>query len=92
MKREWGSIVLVTGLTLTLSVASGWAGPPNPTQSDDFGNTAGGTNALLHTPGLVGSSDRIDGHDNTPSETKRSGATGRAMAIPPLALARSLLT
>ena len=39
----------LAGILLTLAQAIVWAGPPpNPTQSDSQGNTAGGTGVLLH--------------------------------------------
>jgi hypothetical protein len=36
-------------MVLLLGSGLSWAGPPNPTASDQFGNTAGGTNALFNT-------------------------------------------
>jgi hypothetical protein len=39
---------VVAGLVFTLAGASSWAGPPNNDVSDEWGNTAGGTNALVH--------------------------------------------
>ena len=40
---------IVAGLVFTLAGASSWgAGPPNNDVSDSFGNTAGGTNALVN--------------------------------------------
>jgi hypothetical protein len=41
-----GSTVAIAGLVLLLGSGLAWAGPPNPTPSDDRGNTAGGTDAL----------------------------------------------
>ena len=39
----------VAGLIFTLGGVSSWgAGPPNNDVSDSFGNTAGGTNALVN--------------------------------------------
>jgi trimeric autotransporter adhesin len=38
----------VVGLVLLLRSGASWAGPPNPTASDAYANTAGGTNALYH--------------------------------------------
>jgi hypothetical protein len=36
----------IAGLLLLLGTEPSWAGPPNPTPSDGFANTAGGTGAL----------------------------------------------
>ena len=46
---------LVAGLIVTLAFTSSWGGPPpNPTDSDNNGNTAGGTDALQAlTQGVV---------------------------------------
>jgi Chaperone of endosialidase len=51
MKRLAG--LTIAGLILVLGGTSSWGGPPNPTQSDDNRNTAGGTDALVNvTDGL----------------------------------------
>jgi len=49
MNRVWRSIFVVVGLALMLERAPCWGGPPNPTQSDAGGNTAGGSGALQNT-------------------------------------------
>jgi hypothetical protein len=49
--------LLVAAVVIVLVAAPGWAGPPNPTESDVQGNTAGGTNAL--------SAVTVDGSQNT---------------------------
>src|SRR6516164_11068139 len=38
----------IAGLLLLLGSGLVWAGPPNPTPSDNLGNTAGGAFALYH--------------------------------------------
>jgi len=46
--------LVIAGLMLMLGVAQSWGGPPNPTDSDANGNTAGGSGALLNvTTGTV---------------------------------------
>jgi hypothetical protein len=67
--------VIVAGLVLTLGRATSWAGPPNPTDSDPFGNTAGGTDALLNvTPGPngAGQSNTAFGFESLQSDTSGS--------------------
>ena len=55
-------LIMLTGLGLLLGVTPGWGGgPPNPTMSDAYGNTAGGTGALLkNAPDTM-----LDGNGNT---------------------------
>ena len=54
MKRLAG--LTIASLILILGGTSSWGGPPNPTQSDDNRNTAGGTDALVNV---------TDGQNNT---------------------------
>lgn len=72
MKRVVGLVFLVTSLAFALGATPSRAGaPPNPTASSS-GNTAGGTNALIHnTTGLDNTafgddalSGNTDGRDN----------------------------
>jgi hypothetical protein len=39
------------GFLLLLGASPGWAGPPNPTSSDNLGNTAGGSGVLINNQG-----------------------------------------
>jgi hypothetical protein len=43
--------LVIAGLVLMVGVTPSWGGPPNPTASDEHGNTAGGTGALEATFG-----------------------------------------
>src|SRR5262249_29642190 len=49
MHRTACLVLSIVGLVCWLAVSQSWGGPPNPTPSDANGNTAGGTNALVHT-------------------------------------------
>src|ERR1700730_121816 len=65
VRREVGKLsksgaLGMAGLVLLLGGGLSWAAPPNPTLSDDFENTAGGTGALRSNLG----SD-ISGYANT---------------------------
>src|SRR5215470_924387 len=53
--------LVIAGLALMLGVTLSWGGPPNPTASDDEGNTAGGSGALIN----VFTSDPGEGEQNT---------------------------
>jgi hypothetical protein len=67
---------VVAGLVLMVGVTSGWGGPPNNDVSDAQGNTAGGTNALLHT---TGSYNTAFGNNALYSSTIRFGNTASGM-------------
>jgi hypothetical protein len=54
MNKVLSTAVVVAGLAILLRGTAGWAGPPNPTQSDNNNNTAGGTNALINNTGGFG--------------------------------------
>jgi Chaperone of endosialidase len=51
LPRPWQRALLVAGLVLALHGAARAGGPPNPTQSDKEGNTAGGTGVLVKNTG-----------------------------------------
>ncbi len=74
MNSRYSLYVVVTGIVLTLRVGPSWGGPPNPTPSDGNGNTAGGTNALVNTTGILNTASgfaalllNTTGNDNTAS-------------------------
>jgi trimeric autotransporter adhesin len=46
--RETGKLLGGVSLVVLLGTGLSWAGPPNPTQSDNLANTAGGSGALLN--------------------------------------------
>src|SRR5262249_24058882 len=63
MKKIRRNAVVVACLVLALGGAASWAGPPNNDVSDAYGNTAGGTKALVNnTPA---SSGNPYGHHDT---------------------------
>ena len=47
-KLSKGVTLGIAGLLLLLGIGHSWAGPPNPTPTDNLGNTAGGTGALVN--------------------------------------------
>ena len=51
MTRKIISTLPLTLLVVAQVTAPCWSAPPNPTLSDNFGNTAGGTGALMNTTG-----------------------------------------
>src|ERR1700680_4254777 len=67
LKSLTGSVCLflATMAVIGLSATPSWGQqPPDPTSSDSFGNTAGGSNALMsNTPDTSGNS--TDGYYNT---------------------------
>ena len=60
MKRIARFLIVNIGLVLLLSATPSWGGPPNPTDSDENGNTTGETDALVNV--VTGASG---GFDNT---------------------------
>ena len=64
-------LVIVTGLGLLLGVTPSWGQqPPDPTASDSFGNTAGGTDSLLNnTPDPNGTNNTAFGFEALLSNT-----------------------
>src|SRR5215510_5004108 len=50
-RRGWGLAFVVAVFILMLGLGPSWGGPPNPTESDDQGNTAGGSFALESNEG-----------------------------------------
>ena len=61
MNKVLSSAVVVAGLVFTLGGAASWGAgpPPNPTDSDNLGNTAGGRSALANN--TTGSSNTAFG-------------------------------
>ena len=69
-KLSKSSTLGIAGLLLLLGSGLAWAGPPNPTASDNAGNTAGGSSALINN---MGSRNSAFGADALNSNTTGDG-------------------
>ena len=85
MNRNARIAVLLSAACLTFNVSPSWGGgPPNPTPSDFYGNTAGGTSALLETTGSKNTAfgfyaltNNTTGNDNPARAVGRNSGTPR---------------